>query len=152
MRTTLVLGVGNTLVGDEGAGVHAALHLARVVGDRPDLEFLDGGTLGFTLRPDTREPEAFGIANINGPQVTDILEFGIFQETFDPDDEDNGVLDDNFDFLLYTFDNTGAPVGTVNAGFSSTTYLLDIALKALRGEGPDADQLATLIDAARRAA
>jgi hypothetical protein len=34
----------------------------------------------------------------------------------------------------------------------STTYLLDIALKALRGEGPDADQLAVLIDAARRAA
>ena len=30
--------------------------------------------------------------------------------------------------------------------------LLDIALRALRGEGPDADQLATLIDAARRAA
>ena len=35
---------------------------------------------------------------------------------------------------------------------ASTTYLLDIALKALRGEGPDADQLAVLIDAARRAA
>lgn len=51
MRTTLVLGVGNTLLGDEGAGVHAALHLARVVGGRPDLEFLDGGTLGFTLLP-----------------------------------------------------------------------------------------------------
>lgn len=30
--------------------------------------------------------------------------------------------------------------------------LLDIALRALRGEGPDADQLAVLIDAARRAA
>jgi hypothetical protein len=35
---------------------------------------------------------------------------------------------------------------------ASTTYLLDIALRALRGEGPDANQLATLIDAARRAA
>lgn len=35
---------------------------------------------------------------------------------------------------------------------ASTTYLLDIALCALRGEGPDADQLATIIDAARRAA
>lgn len=35
---------------------------------------------------------------------------------------------------------------------ASTTYLLDIAMRALRGEGPDADQLATLIDAARRAA
>lgn len=35
---------------------------------------------------------------------------------------------------------------------ASTTYLLDIALRALRGEGPDADQLATLLDAARREA
>ena len=35
---------------------------------------------------------------------------------------------------------------------ASTTYLLDIALRALRGDGPDADQLATLIDAARGAA
>ena len=34
---------------------------------------------------------------------------------------------------------------------ADTTYLLDIALRALRGEGPDADQLATLLDAARRA-
>ena len=35
---------------------------------------------------------------------------------------------------------------------ASATYLLDIALRALRGEGPDADQLANLIEAARRAA
>ena len=35
---------------------------------------------------------------------------------------------------------------------ADTTYLLDIALRALRGEGPDADQLAVLIDAARRVA
>ncbi len=36
-----------------------------------------------------------------------------------------------------------------NAPRTDTTYLLDIAL---RGEGPDADQLASLIEAARRAA
>lgn len=51
MRTTLVLGVGNTLLGDEGAGVHAARWLGRLAGDRPGLEVLDGGTLGFTLLP-----------------------------------------------------------------------------------------------------
>ena len=51
LRTTLVLGVGNTLLGDEGAGVHAARWLGRLAGDRPGLEFLDGGTLGFTLLP-----------------------------------------------------------------------------------------------------
>ena len=35
---------------------------------------------------------------------------------------------------------------------TDTTHLFDIALRALRGEGPDADQLAMLLDAARRAA
>jgi len=35
---------------------------------------------------------------------------------------------------------------------SNAPYLLDIALRALRGEGPVADQLAALIDAARRTA
>lgn len=44
-------------------------------------------------------------------------------------------------------DRKGAP-----SPCASTTYLLDIALRALRGEGPDADQLATLLEAARRAA
>ena len=45
---TLVLGVGNTLLADEGAGVHAM----RFMKDHyapPDTEFLDGGTLGFIL-------------------------------------------------------------------------------------------------------
>lgn len=51
LRTTLVLGIGNTLLGDEGAGVHAARRFGRLAGPRPGLEFLDGGTLSFTLLP-----------------------------------------------------------------------------------------------------
>ncbi len=46
---TLVLGLGNTLLGDEGAGVHAVRRMQQLHGDRTDIEFLDGGTLSFTL-------------------------------------------------------------------------------------------------------
>lgn len=45
---TLVLGVGNTLLADEGAGVHA-MQFLRDQYDLPDTEFLDGGTQSFTL-------------------------------------------------------------------------------------------------------
>ncbi len=44
----LVLGVGNTLHADEGAGVYAMQFLKDQY-DLPDTEFLDGGTLSFTL-------------------------------------------------------------------------------------------------------
>lgn len=45
---TLVLGIGNTLLADEGAGVHAMQFLKDRY-DLPDTEFLDGGTQSFTL-------------------------------------------------------------------------------------------------------
>jgi hydrogenase maturation protease len=45
---SLVLGVGNTLLPDEGAGVYA-MHFLKDRYDLPDTEFLDGGTLSFTL-------------------------------------------------------------------------------------------------------
>ncbi len=48
-RKTLVLGLGNTLLGDEGAGVYAVRALQERYADRADVEFLDGGTLSFTL-------------------------------------------------------------------------------------------------------
>ena len=46
---TLVLGLGNTLLGDEGAGVHAVRALQQRHPELADVEFLDGGTLSFTL-------------------------------------------------------------------------------------------------------
>lgn len=46
---TLILGIGNTLLRDEGAGVHAVRMLAGQLAERDDIELLDGGTLSFTL-------------------------------------------------------------------------------------------------------
>ena len=45
----LVLGLGNILLTDEGAGVHVVNRLAREQAHRDDIEFIDGGTLSFTL-------------------------------------------------------------------------------------------------------
>ncbi len=46
---TLVLGIGNTLLGDEGAGVHTVRRLQQLHRHCSDIEFIDGGTLSFTL-------------------------------------------------------------------------------------------------------
>jgi len=51
MTATLVLGVGNVLLADEGAGVHAMRYLEDTH-DLPGTSFLDGGTLSFTLAAD----------------------------------------------------------------------------------------------------
>lgn len=45
----LVLGIGNTLLSDEGVGIVAMQQLAARFGAREDMEFIDGGTLSFTL-------------------------------------------------------------------------------------------------------
>lgn len=54
MASTLVLGVGNTLLTDDGAGVHAAMQLAPRVADTPGIRVLDAGTLGFALLPEVQ--------------------------------------------------------------------------------------------------
>jgi len=46
---TLILGIGNTLLTDEGAGIHALNLLQSEYSNIPNLTFLDGGTLSFTL-------------------------------------------------------------------------------------------------------
>lgn len=46
---TLILGIGNTLLRDEGAGIHAIRLLAQHTSGRDDIELMDGGTLSFTL-------------------------------------------------------------------------------------------------------
>jgi len=56
MTGTLVLGVGNILLADEGAGVHA-MHYLEDTHDLPDTSFLDGGTLSFTLAGDIADAE-----------------------------------------------------------------------------------------------
>ncbi len=46
---TLILGIGNTLLADEGIGVHVIQHLQDHHEDLPDTALVDGGTLSFTL-------------------------------------------------------------------------------------------------------
>jgi hydrogenase maturation protease len=55
----LVLGIGNPLLSDEGAGIHVVRTLQSQSDLRsPDVEFLDGGTLSFTLAVPIQETDA----------------------------------------------------------------------------------------------
>ena len=46
---TLILGIGNTLLADEGIGVHVIEYLQTRHDPLPDTTLVDGGTLSFTL-------------------------------------------------------------------------------------------------------
>lgn len=46
---TLVLGIGNTLLSDEGIGVHAIYYLQKNHASMPNVRYIDGGTMSFTL-------------------------------------------------------------------------------------------------------
>jgi hydrogenase maturation protease len=48
---SLILGIGNLLLADDGAGVHAARRLAGLSSARPDINVIDAGTLSLTLAP-----------------------------------------------------------------------------------------------------
>jgi len=79
----LVLGIGNTLLSDEGAGVAAMQALRAQLAPRQDIEFLDGGTLSFTLAVPIAACDAlvvFDAAMLDGPPGT----FAAFEgETMD---------------------------------------------------------------------
>jgi len=72
---TLILGIGNTLLTDEGAGIHALNHLQSAIpniwpADSPNLNFIDGGTLSFTLAvwiEDCTNLIVFDAAELNQP-------------------------------------------------------------------------------------
>jgi hydrogenase maturation protease len=68
MSRTLVLGVGNILLADEGAGVHA-MHYLEEHYDLPNTTFLDAGTLSFSLAAD--------IADADNMIVFDAAQLGI---------------------------------------------------------------------------
>ncbi len=48
-RTILVLGVGNTLLTDEGVGIHVINRLQEQYPEIRGVSFVDGGTLSFSL-------------------------------------------------------------------------------------------------------
>ncbi len=49
---TLILGIGNTLLSDEGIGVHVVRYLQTQHPTLPQVRYLDGGTLSFSLAAD----------------------------------------------------------------------------------------------------
>ena len=55
---TLILGIGNTLLTDEGVGLHVVQALTPDFDGHPDITLLDGGTLSFTLAGPIEEAEA----------------------------------------------------------------------------------------------
>jgi hydrogenase maturation protease len=54
----LVLGIGNTLLSDEGAGVHAVRQLQASAAGGAGIDYMDGGTLSFTLAGPIEESDA----------------------------------------------------------------------------------------------
>lgn len=55
---TLVLGIGNTLLSDEGVGVHVTQRLKTILPPSEDIEIMDGGTLSFTLAVPIEDADA----------------------------------------------------------------------------------------------
>ncbi len=48
----LILGIGNSLLRDEGAGIHALNRMRSLLPGHDEIRFVDGGTLSFTLAPE----------------------------------------------------------------------------------------------------
>jgi hydrogenase maturation protease len=49
VESSIVLGIGNVLLSDDGAGVHAAQSLAQRLPESSGVRVIDAGTLSFTL-------------------------------------------------------------------------------------------------------
>jgi hydrogenase maturation protease len=70
---TLILGIGNTLLTDEGAGIYALNQLQSEHHNLSNLTFLDGGTLSFTLASwieDCNNLIVFDATELNQPAGT----------------------------------------------------------------------------------
>lgn len=57
MVSTLVLGIGNTLLSDEGIGIHVIDYLQQQYPAPKGVTYLDGGTLSFTLAADIEDAD-----------------------------------------------------------------------------------------------
>ena len=71
--TTLVLGIGNLLLTDEGVGIHVVNYLVHHYPTLPGVSYLDGGTLSFLL--------AARIADAERLIVVDAAELGALPAT-----------------------------------------------------------------------
>jgi len=85
MQRTLVLGIGNTLLSDEGLGVHLLEYLRERHPELPGVTWLDGGTLSFTLAPLIEEHEnliVLDAAQLNKPPGSISLLMGDEMDAF----------------------------------------------------------------------
>ncbi|MGB5438074.1 MAG: HyaD/HybD family hydrogenase maturation endopeptidase [Gammaproteobacteria bacterium] len=57
-ENTLILGIGNSLLADEGVGIRMLAYLDRHFPGLPGVTCLDGGTLSFTLAPWIEEADS----------------------------------------------------------------------------------------------
>ncbi|MFN3867498.1 MAG: HyaD/HybD family hydrogenase maturation endopeptidase [Hyphomicrobiaceae bacterium] len=57
-RGILILGLGNTLLSDDGVGVHIVEMMRDEYAANGDVKLRDGGTLGLALLPDIKESRA----------------------------------------------------------------------------------------------
>ena len=51
------MGVGNTLLQDDGIGVHVTESLKTSQQSPPDVSFIDGGTIGLSLLPEIEDAD-----------------------------------------------------------------------------------------------
>ena len=76
--STLVLGVGNTLMSDDGVGVRLMERLRDLEPALPGIEYLDAGTLSFVLLPQIQACDALLILDATrlgeAPGSTRLLE------------------------------------------------------------------------------
>ncbi|NTV97403.1 MAG: hydrogenase maturation protease, partial [Thiobacillus sp.] len=60
----LILGIGNTLLSDEGVGVHVIQAMAKDISpDDEEIVLVDGGTLSFTLAGPIGEAESLVVVD-----------------------------------------------------------------------------------------
>lgn len=58
MTQILVLGIGNTLLSDEGIGIHVIKYMRRQHPAPEGVTYLDGGTLSFTLASEIEDADS----------------------------------------------------------------------------------------------
>ena len=93
-----ILGIGNTLLGDEGVGVHVIQHLCNHPDSvDPQLTLVDGGTLSFNLLPIIESAERLIV--VDAAMVGD--EAGTVR----------CLLDDELDVYLGTSKHTAHEIG-----------------------------------------
>lgn len=85
MQSTLILGIGNTLLADEGLGIHLLDYLRERHPELPGVTYLDGGTLSFTLAPQIEDCDnliVLDAAQLQSPPGTITLLTGSEMDAF----------------------------------------------------------------------